>query len=143
MVWGGMAWCISAIDFNQRALASARGTLIEIELADPATVINYEATVQTARSAEAFYRRQRDLSWFALIGVHALGVLDAHVDANLRTFDIGEDLSLAWTALIQPGEHLDWTPGLALRWEIGAQNFTNLSPGGPNRTSTLRNERWK
>lgn len=142
IVWGGMAWCISAIDFNQRELATARATLIEIELADPTTIINYEATLQTARSAEAFYRRQRDLSWFALLGVHALGVLDAHVDANLRSFDISEDLSLAWTTILQPGTPLPWRPGLVIRWEVGAQNFTNLSHRGLNRTPTLRNERW-
>lgn len=142
IVWGGMAWCISAIDFNQRELASARSTLIEIELADPAAIVNYQATLQSARSAEAFYRRQRDLSWFALIGVHALGVLDAHVDANLRTFDISEDLSLSWTSLTQPGGHFPWTPGLVIRWDVGAQNFTNLTHRGLNRKPTHRNERW-
>lgn len=142
IVWGGMAWCISAIDFNQRELASARSTLIELELADPTTILNYEATLQTARSAEAFYRRQRDVSWFALIGVHALGVLDAHVDANLRSFDITDDLSLAWTALAQPGTTTPWTPGLMIRWDVGAQNFTNLALRGSNRMPTFRNERW-
>ena len=79
VVWGGMAWCISSIDFNLTQLDAARAHLIELEN-DPATDFN---TLQSARSEEAFYRRNRDLSWFALVGVHALSILDAHVDANL------------------------------------------------------------
>ena len=40
------------------------------------------------------YRRYRDLSVFALIGVYALSVIDAYVDASLSEFDISDDLSL-------------------------------------------------
>ena len=40
------------------------------------------------------YRRWRDLSMFALIGVYALSVIDAYVDASLSDFDISDDLSL-------------------------------------------------
>ena len=63
VVWGGIAWCISSIDFNLTQLDAARAHLIELE-SDPAA--DYSA-LQTARSQEAFYRRNRDLSWFALI----------------------------------------------------------------------------
>ena len=40
------------------------------------------------------YRRWRDLSIFATIGVYALSVIDAYVDAALSDFDISDDLSL-------------------------------------------------
>jgi hypothetical protein len=40
------------------------------------------------------YRRWRDLSFFCLIGVYALSVIDAYVDAELSVFDISKDLSL-------------------------------------------------
>ncbi len=40
------------------------------------------------------YRKWRDLSVFALIGVYALSVIDAYVDASLSEFDISDDLSL-------------------------------------------------
>ena len=40
------------------------------------------------------YRRWRDLSIFATIGVYALSVIDAYVDASLSDFDISDDLSL-------------------------------------------------
>jgi hypothetical protein len=41
-----------------------------------------------------YYRRYRDLSLFVLIGVYALSVIDAYVDASLSEFDISDDLSL-------------------------------------------------
>ena len=40
------------------------------------------------------YRRWRDLSFFALVGVYALSVVDAYVDASLSEFDLSDDLSL-------------------------------------------------
>lgn len=40
------------------------------------------------------YRRWRDMSFFCLIGVYALSVIDAYVDAELSEFDISKDLSM-------------------------------------------------
>ena len=40
------------------------------------------------------YRRWRDLSVFAFVGVYILSVIDAYVDAQLSEFDISRDLSL-------------------------------------------------
>ena len=40
------------------------------------------------------YRRWRDLSVFATIGVYLLQIVDAYVDASLSEFDISDDLSL-------------------------------------------------
>ena len=40
------------------------------------------------------YRRWRDMSFFCLIGVYALSVVDAYVDAELSEFDISKDLSM-------------------------------------------------
>jgi hypothetical protein len=41
-----------------------------------------------------YYRRYRDMRAFILIGVYALSVIDAYVDASLSEFDISEDLSM-------------------------------------------------
>ncbi len=40
------------------------------------------------------YRRYRDLSFFCIIAVYILSVIDAYVDASLSEFDISEDLSM-------------------------------------------------
>lgn len=40
------------------------------------------------------FRRYRDLSIFAFIGVYLLSIVDAYVDAELSNFDISPDLSM-------------------------------------------------
>ena len=122
VVWGGMAYCISSIDYNLTQLDAARAHLIELEN-NPATDFN---TLQSARSEEAFYRRNRDLSWFALAGVHALSILDAHVDANLLSFDVSENLALHLRPVPAPHTAAFLAPGLVIRWQRPGHKFTNF-----------------
>ena len=122
VVWGGMAYCISSIDYNLTQLDAARAHLIELEN-DPATDFN---ALQSARSEEAFYRRNRDLSWFALVGVHALSILDAHVDANLLSFDVSENLALHLRPVPAPHTAVFLAPGLVIRWQRPGHKFTNF-----------------
>ena len=122
VVWGSVYWCISSIDFNLTQLDAARAHLIELE-SDPATDFN---ALQTARSEEAFYRRNRDLSWFALVGVHALSILDAHVDANLLSFDVSENLALHLRPVPAPHTAAFLAPGLVIRWQRPEHKFTNF-----------------
>jgi hypothetical protein len=46
------------------------------------------------KSGKDYYRRYRDLSYFATIGVYAIWIIDAYVDAQLFDFDISPDLSM-------------------------------------------------
>jgi hypothetical protein len=46
------------------------------------------------KSRKDKYRRWRDMSLFVMIGVYALSVIDAYVDAELSEFDISNDLSM-------------------------------------------------
>ena len=50
--------------------------------------------VDLLRRRKDTYRRYRDLSIFAFIGVYLLSVVDAYVDAELSNFDITPDLSM-------------------------------------------------
>ena len=40
------------------------------------------------------YRRYRDMAIFYSIGLYALSIIDAYVDASLNTYDISDDLAL-------------------------------------------------
>ena len=142
VVWGGVYWCISSIDFNRSALATARTRLIELEEADPATIPNFATELQSARNEEAFYRRNRDLSWFALVGVHALSVLDAHVDANLLSFDVSENLALQLRPVPMPHATQLIAPGLVIRWHRAGNKFTNFEPSNPIPRAAKRIEKW-
>ena len=57
----------------------------------PANEARYK---QIFKSRKDKYRRWRDLSFFCMIGIYAVSVIDAYVDAELSSFDISKDLSL-------------------------------------------------
>ena len=46
------------------------------------------------RRKKNYYRRLRDLSIFCMMGVYALSIMDAYVDAELSSFDISRDLTM-------------------------------------------------
>ncbi|MCX2680710.1 DUF5683 domain-containing protein [Galbibacter sp. EGI 63066] len=45
------------------------------------------------RDAQEFYQRNRDLSLLITIGLYALNIIDANVDAHLKQFNVNEQLS--------------------------------------------------
>ena len=57
-----------------------------------------------------YYRRYRDMSAFILIGVYALSVIDAYVDASLSEFDISEDLSMRVSPTLMRNEGYTLNP---------------------------------
>ena len=44
-------------------------------------------------TAKEVYRRNREVVIFSLIGVYAVNVIDAYVDARLKYFDVGDNLA--------------------------------------------------
>ena len=55
---------------------------------------SHSQVTELLRKRKDTYRRYRDISIFAFIGVYLLSVVDAYVDAELSTFDISPDLSM-------------------------------------------------
>ncbi len=64
------------------------------------------------------YRRQRDLSIFAFIGVYLLSVIDAYVDAELSDFDITKDLSMTLEPAIFNDAYRRLPQGIGLQCSI-------------------------
>lgn len=52
-----------------------------------------DGTVQSNRD---FHRRNRDICILAFVGLYALNIIDANVDAHLQEFKINRDLTLRW-----------------------------------------------
>lgn len=57
---------------------------------------NGQARVSTNGLIEAqrFYQRNKEVSIMVILGIYALNIIDANVDAHLQQFNISEDLSL-------------------------------------------------
>ena len=105
--YGGFVGCAYALHWCNNMYKDYKQAYIDIMDDDPNTRSyenflppNYDITGQEAQFQERFkkkkdiFRRQRDLSIFAFIGVYVLSIIDAYVDAELSDFDISHDLGL-------------------------------------------------
>jgi hypothetical protein len=108
IVYGGFLGCIYAWRWNNQMFRDYSQAYMDIMDDDPNTQSynqflhlgmqitdeNKERYQNLFKRRKDYYRKYRDLSIFCMIGVYALSVIDAYVDASLSQFDISKDLSL-------------------------------------------------
>ena len=109
IVYGGFIGCLYAMNWNNTMYKDYSQALIDLVDNDPSTqsynqFLHLNMQITTASDVKRYedifrkrkdkYRRWRDLSFFVMVGVYALSVIDAYVDAELSVFDISDDLSL-------------------------------------------------
>ena len=108
IIYGGFMGCIYALTWNNMMYKDYSQAYLDIMDNDPNTAsynkfLHLGRTIDDSnrdRYEELFknrkdkYRRWRDMSFFVMLGVYALSVIDAYVDAELSVFDISKDLSL-------------------------------------------------
>ena len=108
LIYGGFMGCLYAMNWNNNMYKDYSQAFLDISDKDPGTAsynsylhlgakitdANMDRYKQIFKSRRDKYRRWRDMSFFVLVGVYALSVIDAYVDAELSVFDISKDLSL-------------------------------------------------
>lgn len=107
IVYGGFVGCLYAYNWNGQMYKDYRQAYLDIMDSDPNTnsyedffrpgydfEANKEYLKEVFKKRKDRYRRWRDMSIFAFIGVYAVSVIDAYVDAQLSSFDITEDINL-------------------------------------------------
>lgn len=103
--YGGFAGCAYALTWNSKMYKdystaykdAMNGNMQSSSITDllpPGYKISETQLKELLRKRKDTYRRYRDLSIFAFIGVYLLSVIDAYVDAELSHFDITPDLSM-------------------------------------------------
>ena len=101
--YGGFAGCAYALtskmykDYSTAYKDAMNGNMQSSSITDllpPGYKISETQLKELLRKRKDTYRRYRDLSIFAFIGVYLLSVIDAYVDAELSNFDITPDLSM-------------------------------------------------
>lgn len=108
IVYGGFIGCLYAYSWNSQMYSDYRQAYLDIMDADPNTHSyedffrpgydfekNKEYITGVFKKRKDRYRRWRDLSVFAFIGVYALSIIDAYVDAQLASFDLSDDINLS------------------------------------------------
>ena len=108
IIYGGFVGCAYAMSWNNQMYHDYSQAYLDIMDDDPNTQSynqflhlgakidesNIERYKEIFRKRKDRFRRWRDMSMFVMIGVYALSVIDAYVDASLSEFDISDDLSL-------------------------------------------------
>lgn len=116
IVYGGFVGCIYAMRWNNQMYSDYAQAYLDIMDDDPNTqsysqflhLGNQIDSSNESRYKELFrkrkdrYRRWRDMSFFCLVGVYAISVIDAYVDATLSEFDISDDLSMRIEPTVMP-----------------------------------------
>lgn len=123
IVYGGLMGCMYAVTWNNRnykdyseaykdimydATANPNNpeawsqTWQVLTSMDPATALKDSNFKDRLKRQKDYYRRYRDLSIIITVGVYALTLVDAYVDAQLFDFDITPDLSMRVEPVVSP-----------------------------------------
>ena len=127
LVYGGFMGCIYAMRWNNMMYKDYAQAYLDIMDDDPGTAsytkflhLGRQITPQNEdryktifKKRKDRYRRYRDLSFFVMLGVYAISVIDAYVDAELSVFDISKDLSLKLRPAVIGSSMLNDTRSLA------------------------------
>ena len=115
IVYGGIMGCLYAYNWNNQMYSDYRQAFLDIMDADPNSKSyetffpagydfksNENSLKELFKKRKNRYRRWRDLSVFACVGVYLVSIVDAYVDAHLSSFDISEDINLSIQPDVQP-----------------------------------------
>ncbi|MDR0891382.1 MAG: DUF5683 domain-containing protein [Mediterranea sp.] len=105
IIYGGFAGCAYALSWNGKMYKDYSQAYLDImdnnpnthsyeDLLPPGYTYNVEQLKSTLKRRKDMFRRYRDWSIFAFIGVYLISIIDAYVDAELSNFDISPDLSM-------------------------------------------------
>lgn len=103
IIYAGLAVSLYFLIDSQNKFIIARNSL-RARLGVPGFQVHpkYQSySADQIQSDRDFFRNNRDYSIIAITAIYALNILDAVVDAHLKSFDVGEDLSLR----IKPSWH--------------------------------------
>ncbi len=92
ILYAGILTDLYFVNYNNRRYVSFRDALFALDKKEPNQFpsLNRAALVRNVD----YWRQNRDLTVLLLLGIYALNLVDANVDAHLSGFDISEDLAL-------------------------------------------------
>jgi hypothetical protein len=106
LVYGGFIGFGYGINFYQTGYKKYKNELFEIlETGEPLSTSGFDAA--TLRRVVDKYRRERDFFIILSAGMYLLQMVDAHVDAHLKEFDLNPNLQVS----IQPTMNNDLLTG--------------------------------
>lgn len=116
IVVGGYVGLFYATTWNSNMLADYQRAYLDIMDSDPTTNsymdffssaykeedIDKEWLTSVLKQRKDYYRQYRDLCIICMIGLYAVCMIDAYVDAQLYHFDVSPDISMQWQPAVIP-----------------------------------------
>lgn len=92
ILYAGILTDVYFIQYNHKRYERFRDALFALDKGEPNQFpsLNRAALVRNVD----YWRQNRDLTLLLMLGIYALNLVDANVDAHLSGFDISEDLTL-------------------------------------------------
>lgn len=92
ILYAGILTDVYFIQYNNRRYENFREALFALDAGETNQFpsLNRAALVRNVD----FWRQNRDLTLLLLLGIYALNLVDANVDAHLSGFDVSDDISL-------------------------------------------------
>ena len=119
IVYGGLALTVYFIRFNNIQYLEYRRLLFAELDGDPTTINDSPLTTEALERNTDNWRRNRDFMIIMTGLVYLLNIVDAHVDAHFRDFDVSEDLSLRFNPSVkQMALGGSPVPGISLSLQI-------------------------
>jgi len=92
ILYAGILTDLYFVQYNNRRYVNFREALFALDKGEPNQFpsLNRASLVRNVD----YWRQNRDLTLLLLLGIYALNLVDANVDAHLSGFDISDDLAL-------------------------------------------------
>ena len=107
IIYGGFVGCAYALTWNGQMYSDYSQAYLDIMDDNPNTdsfldllppgypvEANMDYLKRVIKRKKDTYRRYRDMSIFCVIGVYAISIIDAYVDAELASFDLTPELTM-------------------------------------------------
>lgn len=105
IVYASLGTCVYFISENSKNYRFWKNAYIAFNDTDPLTNPSGEAdglsNIQLDLNQQ-YYKKFVDISYMSFLGVYALQIIDANVDAHLFSFDVSPNLSLNYTPVVLP-----------------------------------------
>lgn len=95
-----------------------RKNLIAENDEDPSTINETRWGTDELQTQKVTYRKRRDIAAVGVVIIYILNIIDANVDAHLKTFDVSDDLSLRiepWPGIYAINNGFITVAGLSLK----------------------------
>lgn len=93
MVYASLATCIGFIDYNTKNYRYFKQQFIYEQDDDLSTIAEQKFSQSNSFYMER-HKKWLDISYFSLVGVYLLQVIEANIDAHLFYYDVSKDLGL-------------------------------------------------